>query len=171
MDSMRNGPWPPSHQAIAASTTHVWPPSVPLLAVELLIAHHRASAVGCGGVVPAFPPPNRAQTDRERVPSRRSAAAAPPLTWLLSVQGTACPGDEAGQASMSRARCMRCRALGCCEGVLASAVPGPLPSGITRVRSPTPDRDASALVWLSEASAEARLPTFRQVPRSRHEPG
>ena len=37
---------------------------------------------------------NRFQTDRERVPSCRSAAAAPPLALPLSVQGIAAQGTK-----------------------------------------------------------------------------
>jgi hypothetical protein len=48
-------------------------------------------------------------------------------------------------------------------------VPDPRPSRHTPVRSRTQDRDATARLGLREASAEARRPTDRQVPRCRRE--
>ena len=90
MDSMHNGSWPPSHQAIAASTTHVWPLSVPLLAAELVIAHHRAGAVvSCQ----RFPRPTALRRTGNGC-RRRSAAAAPPLALPLSGPGPAGQGTK-----------------------------------------------------------------------------
>ena len=74
-------------------------------------------------------------------------------------------------ATKQGALCSRCFAAVGCEGVLASAVPDPRQSGHTPVGSRTLDRDAPSRLGLCEASAEARLPISRQVPRCRHERG
>src|ERR687891_186911 len=59
----------------------------------------------------------------------------------------------------------------CCEGVSASAVPEPLESGHTPVRSRKQATYTPSRRGLREASAEARLPTCRQASRCRHERG
>jgi hypothetical protein len=102
MDSMRNGSWLPSRQAIAASNMHVWPPSDALLAAELVITRHRTGAVmSCQ----RFPRPTALRPTgngyRHAVQPRLL-----PLAWPPSVQGTACHGTKpARPPCLERAAC------------------------------------------------------------------